>query len=166
MEDTVVAGWKDFFVMSGGAAAALGGLFVVAMSVNIKEILTERSLTSRAAATIAGLMMIVIVAAIGLIPGQTAFWVGGEILLGAIVLWVFTIVAVRRILEPNPHAGPPAQKVLRLLVQVLPAIPFTLGAILLMVDAPGGIGWVGGGVIAVFATSMVNAWVLLVEVLR
>jgi hypothetical protein len=50
-------GWSEFFVATAGAAAALAGLIIVAMSVNIQTILNIPSMTSRAAATIASLIL-------------------------------------------------------------------------------------------------------------
>lgn len=62
--------WHDFFVAMAGAGAALAGLIIVTMSVTIKEILAATTLPSRAAATIAALVLVVIVSGMILIPGQ------------------------------------------------------------------------------------------------
>jgi hypothetical protein len=43
--------WSDFFVATAGASAALADLVIVAISVNIKPILTSAALPKRAAAT-------------------------------------------------------------------------------------------------------------------
>jgi modulator of FtsH protease len=44
--------WSDFFVAEVGAAAALSGLVVVAISINLKRILTVPVLPGRAAETL------------------------------------------------------------------------------------------------------------------
>ena len=49
----VMEGWHDFFVATVGAAAALAGLIIVAISVNIKDIIAFPSMISRAGATVA-----------------------------------------------------------------------------------------------------------------
>ena len=43
-------GWSEFAVAAAGATAALAGLVIVGISVNIKEILAFPGLTARAAA--------------------------------------------------------------------------------------------------------------------
>jgi len=44
--------------------------------------------------------------------------------------------------------------------------PFLVGAALLVAGDTAGLGWIAGGVLAVFVGSVLNAWVLLVEILR
>ena len=45
--------WADFFVAAAGASAALVGLVIVALSVNLDRIISEQQLPSRGGATIA-----------------------------------------------------------------------------------------------------------------
>jgi hypothetical protein len=47
--------WHDFFVMVGGAAAALAGLVFVAMSLNLATIFQDPTHRFRAIGTLAGL---------------------------------------------------------------------------------------------------------------
>ena len=44
--------------------------------------------------------------------------------------------------------------------------PFAVGAALLIAGVDGGLAWLALGAVAVFILSVVNAWVLLVEILR
>jgi modulator of FtsH protease len=53
--------WNDLFVASAGAGAALAGLIIVAMSVNIATMFP--TMTSRGATAVAGLVLIVLVLA-------------------------------------------------------------------------------------------------------
>jgi modulator of FtsH protease len=62
--------WTDFFVAAAGAGAALAGLIIVAMSVNIKTILSISGMTSRAAATIGAMVLIVLMSLAALMPAQ------------------------------------------------------------------------------------------------
>jgi len=63
--------WKDLFVASAGAAAALAGLVFVAVSINIDRILKFEGLPERALQTVLLLLSVVLVSIIGLIPGQS-----------------------------------------------------------------------------------------------
>ncbi len=158
-------GWSDFFVATAGAAAALAGLIIVAMTVNIQTILSIPSMTSRAGATIASLVLIVVTAAAGLIPGQGIRYLGAEIVLftaGAAILAVDSAVRMLRTAEP-PYRGITGFKAVLAIGQML---PFAVGGVLLAADTDAGLYWLAGGILLVFIVSVANAWVLLVEILR
>ena len=74
----MLEGWSEFFVAAAGAAAALAGLIIVAMSVSIDDVVKIPGMTSRAATAIAMLVLVTAVALAGLIPSQSdqAFGVG------------------------------------------------------------------------------------------
>jgi hypothetical protein len=64
-----LAGWEPFFSAIIAAAAALTGLLVVAVSVNLDRILGGRKfLPARAAETLAALLLIVASSALTLVP--------------------------------------------------------------------------------------------------
>ena len=91
--------WGDFFVATAGAAAALAGLIIVAMSVNIQRIIDLPGVTSRAAVTIATLILIVISVSAALIPGQPLAMLGLEILVfaaGAMAMLIQSAVVMLR----------------------------------------------------------------------
>ncbi|HET9847809.1 MAG TPA: hypothetical protein VFR68_04550 [Candidatus Dormibacteraeota bacterium] len=48
--------WQNFYVMVGGAAAALTGLLFVAMSIHAKEIIAHPLLSNRALGTLISLL--------------------------------------------------------------------------------------------------------------
>jgi len=73
------AGWHDFYVMAGGAAAALTGLVVVALSLHAKAIMAHPLYRDRAFAAIIALMSQVFLAAAVLVPAQSSVALGAEI---------------------------------------------------------------------------------------
>lgn len=58
--DTMPEGWSDLFVANAGVAGAPAGLIIGAISVKVATILTIHGMTSRAGATIASLVLIVV----------------------------------------------------------------------------------------------------------
>jgi len=73
------AEWHDFYVMAGGAAAALTGLVVVALSLHAKAIMAHPLYRDRAFAAILALMTQVFLSAAVLVPRQPPAALGIEI---------------------------------------------------------------------------------------
>jgi modulator of FtsH protease len=80
-----VSHWKDLFVASAGASAALAGLVFVAVSINIDRILKFVGLPERALQAVLLLLSVVLVSIIGLIPGQGRIALGAELLGEALI---------------------------------------------------------------------------------
>jgi hypothetical protein len=160
-----LADWSEFNVAMVGATAALAGLLIVAMSVNIAEIMKSVSIPPRAASSIAALVLAITAAALGLVPGQPLVAYGVEVLVAAVLAGLFQVHAIRVVMRED--RVPPMERVLKCLAGVLPITAFLVGAVLIIV------GTVGAGLIAVaigsvlsIIAALIMAWVVLVEVLR
>lgn len=149
---------------TAGAAAALAGLIIVAMSVNIETIVSERSLPSRAGATIASLVLVVVVAVAGLIPGIGTGGMGWVTLVFSLAALGFAIdSAVRLARLPDQLA---VVRLVKGAVLIVPILSFVAGALILVAGLDAGLYFVAAGMLLAFVSSVLNAWVLLVEIRR
>ena len=164
MTDTLTAGWLEFYVATAGAGAALAGLVMVALSVNIKEILGEPSLTARAAAAVGSLVLVVVAAGVGLIPAQPAPVLGAELLVGTAVASLLQIRALRTMIPVEQISN--RNRVLNSVLVSLQLVPILAGAVLLLAGLEAGLYWVAAGMLLTLIGSMLAAWVLMVEILR
>lgn len=157
--------WANFFIASTGAAAALAGLFIVAVSVNVDSIVAATDLPARVGATLGALVMALAVSLAALLRDQSLTWLGAEVLVFATLAWAAKVHALRAMLRARQRQ--PRRIVAAEAVSgQSQTVPFLIGGALLVTGSSGGLSWVGVGVIAVFALSMITTWVLLIEVRR
>jgi hypothetical protein len=158
--------WTDFFIAAASASAALAGLVFVALSVNISRIIQYPHLPPRAAATMATLILILVCSMAALIP-QPGRALGIEITLFAIYCCWRQIVSARHGFAARAQLQRPRwESNFNAAVGQVEVLPFVVGGILLALRHSGGFYWVSAGCIAIFIFSVLNAWVLLVEILR
>jgi len=157
--------WSEFNVAMVGATAALAGLLIVAMSVNIGEIMKSPILPPRAASSIATLVLAIMAGALGLMPGQLAFAYGIEVLAATLVASVFTVHAIRMISRQSTLRR--AYRFAQSLAGLVPIAAFVVGGMLLLVGSvPVGLVAIGLGSVLAVVFAIIMAWVVLVEVLR
>jgi modulator of FtsH protease len=157
------ADWTDLFVASAGASAALTGLLFVAVSVNIQDILKYAGLPARALQTLLLLLSAVVVSLVALIPGQSTTALGVELLAIGLAFGGWILVLAARALEPTREYVRPLFHFGLVIPGTLPQI---IGAASLLAQGGGGLYWVVGGIVGALLSASINAWVLLVEILR
>lgn len=162
--ETALPGWSDFNVAVAGAGAALAGLLIVAMSVNIVRILEAETLSARAGSSIGALVLAVAASCLALIPGQPVRLLGLEVLTGVALVWLLEAFAIRAILREQGQRA--ANRAMKILVGVLPPAVFTVGAVLLVAGAGTGYVWVAAGSILAIIGAVLFSWIALVEILR
>jgi hypothetical protein len=163
MDASVTAGWENFFVAEAGASAALTGLIFVAVSINLSRILSYPHLPGRAAQALMVLLPVLVVSTFGLVPGQSARLLGSEILgVGVVTALGMTRLQVR----DRIHVQERTWVISSVVTSQLPLLPFAVSGVLLLCGSPGALYWLVAGSILSFGAGVLNAWVLLIEILR
>jgi len=165
MEAVALDAWSNFFVAEAGAAAALCGLLFVALSINLARILEYPHLPGRAAESLAMLVGALILCSLGLVPGQPARWLGAEILACGLPMWLFPTVNRLR-----AGAGFKPDRLWKLIVPPLlgqaATLPIVVAGVALIAGHAGALYLVPLAVMFCFLAAVLNAWVLLVEIMR
>jgi modulator of FtsH protease len=157
--------WIPFFTAGAGAAAALAGLIIVAMSVGVDQMITIPGMTSRAAAAIALLIGATVISLAGLLPVQGDVPFGIEVIvLGGVALW-FTVDSAVKVIRGRASATV-AEAVIKAGIGILPALAFVIGGVLLALGLAAGLWWIAGGIGGAIVVAVINAWVVLVEIKR
>ncbi len=155
--------WANFFVAEAGAAAALTGLVIVAISINLQRIVASRLLSGRAAETIALLTGVLLLSTLGLVPGQPGWVFGIECVGVGLLTWILTALILYRV-RNNRH--PKEWRWLRRLFNWSASLPIMAAGVSLLAQRDGGLYWLVPGVVMALAGGIINAWVLLIEILR
>lgn len=163
MSAYAATGWSDLFVATAGACAALTGLVFVAVSINIEPILKSKGLPERALETLVLLLGALVVSILALVPVQGDTALGIELLvLGVLLVIAVTVFALRSLQEGAPRS----RRLWRLAIATVGTVPFAIGGVSLLVEAGGGRFWLVTGIVGAILGAVLNAWVLLVEILR
>jgi hypothetical protein len=165
-----LAGWVPFFTAAAGASAALVGLLIVAMSVNVEAIVAIPSMPARAAATISSLSVVVVISVLGLIPGIAPVWFGVIVLvcaLGALAFAADSTVRLLRDARGHAEITTTAERILRAVVGVPPVLVTAVGGVLLLAGLPAaGLVLTAIGFALMFLVAVLNTWVILIEIRR
>jgi modulator of FtsH protease len=153
----VTEGWSDLFVAVAGASAALAGLVFVAVSINVERILGYPGLPERGLVTVLLLIGVLVVALVALVPDQSRTALGAE-LLGVTLALVAAVGTLTLVPRERSHRGG------ALLVALAGSVPLAAGAVVVL--AGGGLGVLLVAIVATLLGAVLNAWVLLVEILR
>jgi hypothetical protein len=157
------AAWHNFFMGSLGASAAFTGLLFVAISINLQQILKFPRLPGRAAGALGMLLSALFVSSFGLAPGESHEAFGIEIACTGLVV---IIQAVWVSISKFDAADPLWWTIQPLAALLLPGVTFVAGGISVAASAGGGLYWVLAGTLLAYLVASMEAWVLLIEILR
>jgi len=158
--------WTNFFLASAGASATLAGLVIVAISVNITRILQFPQLPIRAAATVINLILILVSSMATLVP-QPARFLGFEIAGFGFLAWIFELRSSHKAIAARVEARRPRfESLLQVTLGQLQTLPFVAAGVWIFLNNINGLYAVAFGILMIFIASTLNAWVLMVEILR
>lgn len=159
-----VVEWHDFFVATVGSAAALTGLIFVSVSINITRIISFPKLPERAMLSIILLLNILVISCLMLIPSQPILWTGVEVL--SISLCVYSFVTRMDIGIYKKSGEYKKQYLISLIYNQVSLLPYVAAGVTILIFKANGIYWLVPGIIISFIKSVIDAWVLLVEINR
>jgi hypothetical protein len=158
--------WQNFYIVAGGAAAALTGLLFVAMSLHAKTIVGNPVFGNRAVGTLMSLLTQLFLSFAVLVPGQTLFALGIEVEVAALF---FLAISLRAVFRLGPRSGGSrARSRLRATAEAIGALTwivlFVASGISLMVKAGGGFYLLAIVMLFMFGWNVYIAWILITEV--
>ena len=152
--------WHDFFLMVGGAAAALAGLVFVALSLSLNVVLRDATHRYRAVGTLTNFVGIFAVCALALMGGQNHRPIGIEWLLVASVAGA---VYVNGYVRARTQGGSPTTlSRVRTWSGTAMYVAQIVGAILLLFGKAIGLDIAAVAMVILAAYSVSGAWLLLV----
>jgi hypothetical protein len=150
--------WRELYAMLGGAAAVVMGLIFVGVSIHLGPVLQDPWLRGRAESSLLALMVVLLISAAVLVPGQPREALGVEIAGLAVVSPAYSVRALSHLasgLRRSPY---------EIGIGLVGALLGMLGGLSLIVEWGGGLFLLlPGGAIA-FASSVWNGWRLMVDI--
>jgi len=160
------SGWQNFFLMTGGAAAALTGLIFVALSLQARAIIGHPLFRDRALASLQSLIGAVFLSAAVLVPDQSRLALGVEVgLVAAFFVGRVVFAAwLTRSVGARARRRPARRWVVEWTAWSLWLALFAVSAVELAIGAPSGFFLLALAIVCMFGLNVWNAWVLIEEV--
>ena len=157
--------WSNFLSAEVGASAALTGLLFVAVSINLDKIISFPRLVPRAGKALVTLIAILFAASLCLVPGQPQSLLGFELILLGAIAWIMITRMQQGHARDNPYMTG-GRKVLHGVLAQLSVVPVIVCGASLLFFMGGGLYWLVAATIVSFASALLDAWVLLIEIQR
>jgi hypothetical protein len=155
--------WAAFFSAELAALAALTGLVVVAISINLPRILSYAHLPTRAGEALIGPVGAIIVTSLVLIPEQPNSLLGAEVLVIGFAMVIAPVVFQARAWRVRKDAW---ERTMRAVSTTGFSLAFVVAGALLLEVARSSLYWIAAGDILGIIAVVLSAWVLMVEILR
>jgi len=164
-EECTMSNWVNFLIAEVGASAGLTGLIVVGVSINLTRILSLPRLPNRALLALIILLTILVVSSLLLVPGQSLWFMGSEVLIIGLITWTLAVrldVDVLRRTEAKYRRS----FLFNMVLSQCAVLPYILAGLTMLISGFAGLYWLVPAVIFSFLKAILDAWVLLVEINR
>ncbi|MGZ3610142.1 MAG: hypothetical protein ACXWPS_01290 [Ktedonobacteraceae bacterium] len=158
-------GWENFLIAEVGASAALLGLIFVGVSINLTRIISIPGLPNRALLALIILLTILVMCSLLLIPGQSLAFVGIELLVVGLFVWI-TATRLDVIILLKKETQYRRSYALNMVLTQLALLPYIVAGIIVLTRGADGLYWLVPAIIISFIKALLDAWVLLVEINR
>jgi modulator of FtsH protease len=157
--------WQNFFIVTGGAAAALTGLLFVAMSLHARSIMAHAFFSGRAIGTLMSLASQLLISAAALIPGLP-IWLLGAGVEAVALFFVAYLIFQRRNREPESPAVASTwtHRLMESGAGTIWLVLFNAAGLSLLLRAGGGLYLLAVVMFFMFAWNIYIAWILITEV--
>jgi len=160
----VVAGWHDFYALSGVAAATLVGLLFVGLSLHLPLIVARSDVRTLARITLANFGLTLFVSLFVLIP-QSSSALGWELIIVGVVVLLTVVPSLVEAVRSPKWMLTTNKFVLRFGLSALAPCGVILAGVLTRAKGGStGLDWLWPVTVALLAISLRNSWDLLVEV--
>lgn len=154
--------WDNFFVVAGGASAALTGLVFVAVSLNIDRILNYPVLRKVAAQTLILLVAPLFISLLMVVPGSANWVLGAELMVGGILVGLLLFLVGRGV----DHSG--ENSVVRLVRHLTPnllvSLFIALAGVAMLILGDDGTYLLVPAIVLAFIGGVANAWLFVIRV--
>ncbi len=158
----MIDSWHDFFIMVGGAAAALTGLVFVAMSLNLEAIAKDITHRNRAIGTLIGFTAAFMICALALMGNQNYQAIGFEwLVISSIAAAVYIIGYVQARTRGKSALG---LSLYRIVFGTSIYIAEVIGAIMIMLGRTAGLYVASIAMILLLGYTITGAWLLIIGV--
>lgn len=141
------------------------GLLFVSLSINLEGLLKQPALLNRAGAALAMLLGVLLVSSLTLIPDVSSRALGILVLIVGGGLWgMVTLLSVKNVLEIDAEYR--SKSTIFLAVRQIAILPLLAGSGLMAAGDDRGMFWIAGGFTGIFVVTIIETWVLLVEIDR